>query len=201
MTEHDIDCGCEEYNELSRRQFLARGAGVSAAALFPAWLPKIVMAKNFSSSRDIIVSVFQRGGADGLQHRRAVRRRQLLHVAPDDRDSAARLDRRDAGHQPRRLLHVPAGDGRRNGGGNGRSHARVPGAGPAHRARDRPAQQLAVALRRAAIHGSRQAGRSVARHGVVGPPPREHSAAQSRRRRCAASASRTVCRKRSSARR
>jgi uncharacterized protein (DUF1501 family) len=66
MTEHDIDCGCQEYNELSRRQFLATSAGVSAAALFPAWLPKIVMAKEFSSSRDIIVSVFQRGGADGL---------------------------------------------------------------------------------------------------------------------------------------
>ncbi|HEV8446535.1 MAG TPA: DUF1501 domain-containing protein [Gemmatimonadaceae bacterium] len=66
MTEHDIDCGCQEYNELTRRQFLERSAGVSAAALFPAWLPKIVMAKNFSSSRDIIVSVFQRGGADGL---------------------------------------------------------------------------------------------------------------------------------------
>src|SRR5262252_1260178 len=66
MTEHDIDCGCQEYNELSRRQFLATSAGVSAAALFPAWLPKIVMAKNYSSTRDIIVSVFQRGGADGL---------------------------------------------------------------------------------------------------------------------------------------
>src|SRR5689334_17072022 len=66
MTEHDIDCGCAEYNELSRRQFLATSAGVSAAALFPAWLPKIVMSKNYSSTRDIIVSVFQRGGADGL---------------------------------------------------------------------------------------------------------------------------------------
>lgn len=66
MTEHDLDCGCQEYNELSRRQFLATSAGVSAAALFPAWLPKIVMAKNFSSSRDIIISIFQRGGADGL---------------------------------------------------------------------------------------------------------------------------------------
>jgi len=66
MTEHDIECGCQEYNELSRRQFLATSAGVSAAALFPAWLPKIVMAKEFSSTRDIIVSVFQRGGADGL---------------------------------------------------------------------------------------------------------------------------------------
>jgi uncharacterized protein (DUF1501 family) len=66
MTEHEIDCGCQEYNELTRRQFLATSAGVSAAALFPAWLPKIVMAKDFSSSRDIIVSIFQRGGADGL---------------------------------------------------------------------------------------------------------------------------------------
>ena len=64
--QHDADCGCQEYNELSRRQFLATSAGVSAAAFFPAWLPKIVMAKNYSSTRDIIVSVFQRGGADGL---------------------------------------------------------------------------------------------------------------------------------------
>jgi uncharacterized protein (DUF1501 family) len=64
--QHDADCGCQEYNELSRRQFLATGAGVSAAAFFPAWLPKIVMSKNYASSRDIIVSIFMRGGADGL---------------------------------------------------------------------------------------------------------------------------------------
>jgi len=64
--QHDADCGCQEYNELSRRQFLATTAGVSAAAFFPAWLPKIVMSKNYSSTRDIVVSVFQRGGADGL---------------------------------------------------------------------------------------------------------------------------------------
>jgi uncharacterized protein (DUF1501 family) len=63
---HDPDCGCQEYNELSRRQFLATSAGVSAAALFPAWLPKIVMSKGYASDRDIIVSIFQRGGADGL---------------------------------------------------------------------------------------------------------------------------------------
>lgn len=63
---HDADCGCQEYNELTRRQFLATSAGVSAAALFPAWLPKIVMSKNYASNRDIIVSVFMRGGADGL---------------------------------------------------------------------------------------------------------------------------------------
>jgi uncharacterized protein (DUF1501 family) len=64
--QHDADCGCQEYNELSRRQFLATSAGVSAAAFFPAWLPKIVMSKNYASSRDIIVSIFMRGGADGL---------------------------------------------------------------------------------------------------------------------------------------
>jgi uncharacterized protein (DUF1501 family) len=63
---HGADCGCNEYKELSRRQFITTAAGVSAAAFFPAWLPKIVLADTFSSSRDVIVSVFQRGGADGL---------------------------------------------------------------------------------------------------------------------------------------
>ncbi len=63
---HDDDCGCQEYNDLSRRQFLSAAAGVSAAAFFPAWLPKVVMAKSAASTRDIIVSVFMRGGADGL---------------------------------------------------------------------------------------------------------------------------------------
>ena len=64
--QHEIDCGCQEYNELSRRQFVGAAAGVSAAAFFPDWLPKIVMSKNYASNRDIIVSVFMRGGADGL---------------------------------------------------------------------------------------------------------------------------------------
>lgn len=64
--EHDADCGCQEYNELSRRQFISGVAAVSAAALFPAWLPRIVLAKNYASNRDVIVSVFMRGGADGL---------------------------------------------------------------------------------------------------------------------------------------
>jgi uncharacterized protein (DUF1501 family) len=64
--QHDRDCGCQEYNELSRRQFFGTAAGVSAAALFPEWLPKIVMSKNYASNRDIIVSVFMRGGSDGL---------------------------------------------------------------------------------------------------------------------------------------
>lgn len=67
---HDDDCGCTEYRELSRRQFIGSAAGGSmaavAAAYFPAWLPKIVLAETFASTRDVILSVFMRGGADGL---------------------------------------------------------------------------------------------------------------------------------------
>ena len=64
--EHDVDCGCQEYNELSRRQFVAAGASMSALAVFPDWLPRISMAENYAANRDIIVSIFMRGGADGL---------------------------------------------------------------------------------------------------------------------------------------
>ena len=64
--QHPDDCGCQEYNELSRRQFITTSAVGASAAFFPAWLPKIVMSKAFASDRDIIVSVFMRGGADGL---------------------------------------------------------------------------------------------------------------------------------------
>jgi uncharacterized protein (DUF1501 family) len=63
----DDDCtGCAEYRELSRRQFVGTAAGAAAASVFPAWLPRVVMAKSHASNRDVMVSVFQRGGADGL---------------------------------------------------------------------------------------------------------------------------------------
>jgi uncharacterized protein (DUF1501 family) len=63
---HSTDCGCDEYNELSRRQFIGTAAAAGATAFFPAWLPRVVLAETFASNRDIIVSVFLRGGADGL---------------------------------------------------------------------------------------------------------------------------------------
>lgn len=63
---HTADCGCQEYNELSRRQFIGAAAAGTAASMFPAWLPKIVLGKTYVSNRDVIVSVFLRGGADGL---------------------------------------------------------------------------------------------------------------------------------------
>ena len=66
MSKHVPDTGCEEYNALTRRSFVGHAAGFAAAALaLPAWLPKVVLAQS-ASSRDIIVSVFLRGGADGL---------------------------------------------------------------------------------------------------------------------------------------
>lgn len=63
---HDRCKGCDEYRQLDRRQFLGRGAGLAAFALAPAWLPKVVFAESDSSSRDVIVAVFMRGGGDGL---------------------------------------------------------------------------------------------------------------------------------------
>ena len=60
------ESGCDEYHELSRRQFVVGASAAVAAASFPAWLPRVVLAQDFSSTRDIIVSVFLRGGADGL---------------------------------------------------------------------------------------------------------------------------------------
>ena len=71
MSTHDEDCGCTEYNELSRRQFIADTAGASGlgmfAAVFPSWLPKVVLAESYDSTRDVIISIFLRGGADGLR--------------------------------------------------------------------------------------------------------------------------------------
>ncbi len=64
-----IDCGCTEYNELSRRNFLGDGrkaAAAAAAMLATAWVPKVVLARDHDSARDTLVNVFLRGGADGL---------------------------------------------------------------------------------------------------------------------------------------
>ncbi len=65
--DHSHESGCPEYRGLSRRLFIASSSSLSAAAVvFPDWLPRITFANNFSSTRDIIVSVFLRGAADGL---------------------------------------------------------------------------------------------------------------------------------------
>ena len=63
------DChACSEYNRLSRRQFLGwTGAAAAGAALAPAWLPRVSFAgQGGLNGRDVLVSIFLRGGADGL---------------------------------------------------------------------------------------------------------------------------------------
>src|SRR5438034_1084619 len=64
---HTSDCqGCNEYNMLSRRRFLQLSGGTIAAASLPAWLPRIALATDACTDRDTIISIFLRGGADGL---------------------------------------------------------------------------------------------------------------------------------------
>jgi uncharacterized protein (DUF1501 family) len=65
MSPHDQQTGCDEYNALTRRAFVGAATGVVAAATMPAWMPKVVLAQS-ASSRDIILSIFLRGGSDGL---------------------------------------------------------------------------------------------------------------------------------------
>lgn len=59
-------CGCNEYRRVSRRRFLRTTGVVSVAAAMPGWLPRVVLAQSDNSDRDVIVSVFLRGGLDAL---------------------------------------------------------------------------------------------------------------------------------------
>jgi uncharacterized protein (DUF1501 family) len=61
-------CACHEYNELTRRQFIT-GTALGATVfmpIFPAWLPQVTLKESEDTTRDVIVSIFLRGGADGL---------------------------------------------------------------------------------------------------------------------------------------
>jgi len=65
--EAHTDCGCREYNELSRRNFIVKAAGAAVfAGVVPEWVPRVVMADSANGARDVIVNIFMRGGADGL---------------------------------------------------------------------------------------------------------------------------------------
>lgn len=65
INKHDHNA-CSEYNELSRREFLMRSTAAAAVLAAPAWLPQVAYAQTEDTSRDVIVSIFLRGGADGL---------------------------------------------------------------------------------------------------------------------------------------
>ncbi len=65
MSDHECKT-CREYSRISRRNFVGLSAGVVAGAMAPGWLPRVVYAASENSSRDVIVSIFLRGGADSL---------------------------------------------------------------------------------------------------------------------------------------
>ena len=73
MTRTTDPHACDEYNRLSRRNFLANSASAAAAAALvaatPVWLPRVAMANSYNSgSRDVIISLYLRGGIDGLSY-------------------------------------------------------------------------------------------------------------------------------------
>lgn len=65
MSRHDCH-GCNEYLSLSRRQFLQAAGGAAAFAGLSASLPRVAYADDHCSSRDVIISIYLRGAADGL---------------------------------------------------------------------------------------------------------------------------------------
>ncbi|MCG3137230.1 MAG: hypothetical protein HJJLKODD_01073 [Phycisphaerae bacterium] len=65
MNEHHPECGCQEYQKVTRRQFLGTGSAAVLAATAPAWLPKVVFAED-DFDRDVLVFIYLRGGCDGL---------------------------------------------------------------------------------------------------------------------------------------
>lgn len=57
---------CPEYRALSRRQFMLSTAAASATLLTGPSFPRVAFADSHNSHRDILVSIFLRGGCDGL---------------------------------------------------------------------------------------------------------------------------------------
>lgn len=66
MSEKKHDCGCTEYRSVSRRNFMRVGGSVAIAAAMPGWIPRVAFADSHTSDRDVVVSVFLRGGVDSL---------------------------------------------------------------------------------------------------------------------------------------
>ena len=95
MSEHKCQ-GCAEYRDLSRRQFVGLSAGLVAAAVAPSWLPRVAYAQSDDSNRDVMISIFLRGGLDSLSMCVPITEqayydlRPTIAVAPPDSSSAIR---------------------------------------------------------------------------------------------------------------
>ena len=155
---------------LTRRQFLQSAAVGMTAFLLPRWLRP---ARAAGTDPVLVVDLPARRRRRA-EHRRADRRPVLLLEPADDPDRA--------GHRAaaRRLLRPEPGVRR--------SPDALPGRRPRLPPRRRQPGSVALALRRAGLHGPRRAGQQVDRRRLAEPLPRESPAAGSRSR---ASACRT----------
>ena len=104
--------------QLSRREFVARTTATAVALSVPAWLPRVTYAQS-ASSRDVLVSIFLRGGADGMslvapwgERANYYALRPTIAIPPDSTRQRAR-----------RLLRLSAGDGVAPAGVSGRATA------------------------------------------------------------------------------
>ena len=159
----------------TRRLFLKSSAlGMFGVGTAPAWLSRALYAADAPSPRKkILVAIFQRGAVDGLNMVVPFGEKQLLQAAAEPGDSQAR-PHRELRHRSRRLLRTASGARAAQAHLRCRSHG--------HRARGGLARSHALALRRAGLHGIRDAGpegdvRWLAEPGAC-PPKRLH-------RRCA----------------
>ena len=187
----DDSCGCQEYKELSRREFISRTTATAVALSVPAWLPRVTYAQS-ASDRDVMISIFLRGGADGLTlvppfgEPAYYTLRPTIAIPRPDSGSATPALNLDG------FFGLPTGDGVAAAG--------LPVGAAADRPRHRLDRSVALALRRPVLHGDRQAGRQERRRpaGSAGTwrPSRRHAPT----RRCAPSASRSGCSRRSPAR-
>ena len=102
--------GCNEYHVvterlhkpnrsgLSRRSVLAGLSAVGVAASVPSWVPRVTYAASEDSTKDIVVSLFLRGGADGLtlvspyNEANLENLRPTLSVLPPDASTRPALD-------------------------------------------------------------------------------------------------------------
>lgn len=94
---------CPEYNELTRRGFLAMTGAAGVALSAPAWLPRVALAKDYRSGRngerDVLICLFLRGAADGLsicvpwgENEYYAARPTLAIARPDSSDPNRALD-------------------------------------------------------------------------------------------------------------
>ena len=91
-------CGCREYEEVSRRDFFKLGSAAAMALAAPAWLPRVSLASSFTGDRDVVVSIFLRGGVDGLSmvppftDKNYYTLRPAIAIQPPDASSTGALD-------------------------------------------------------------------------------------------------------------